>query len=58
MTIEWKQHETSTQLNINSNVYTYMNIYQHLDMCLKSWFQQKSLNNFLIYQLEKIEYLH
>lgn len=27
MTIKWKHHETSTQLNVNSDVYKYMNIY-------------------------------
>lgn len=42
MTIKWKHHETSTQLNVNSDVYKYMNIY----MCLKSWIQQKSSSDY------------
>lgn len=46
MAIKWKHHETLTQLNVNSDVYKYMNIYLHLDMCLKSWLQQKSSSDY------------
>lgn len=58
MAIEWKHHETSTQLNVNRDVYKYMNITTSRHV-FKIMVPTKIFKLFSYLRIgKKIEYLH